>query len=323
MIIFGMIHSEEKKTGSSPAEEQKNGTEPSLSLLSEDDHEEEEEEEDEEYLAAVAIYEEEQEKAYLAAEEEQERAYLFRQTEEEEEYEEEEEEKRAYLFRQTEEEEDFSYFDVYEALEDCKSSYDQFWDMKEEEARLEKEKWYSAEWDKLPMVMEIIVTVTVIHSPFIAGLIADFMHPIHPDDMKEEEDRLKKDAWYSAEWNKLPMAMGIIVTVTVIYSPFLAGIIIEYMYPIHPDDMDEWCAEEWYVEEEPKDTYESPRVTYLDPKLHWSRKGFGDKESYDAAVKAATKKWHRTLSLTKRWGGKWRRKRHEKAFAAVIALTWP
>ena len=51
-------------------------------------------------------------------------------------------------------------------------------------------------------------------------------------------------------------------------------------------------------------------------------KGFYDKESYLAAVNAATKKWHRTRSLAKRWGGRWRWKRHSKANSALLALKW-
>lgn len=52
-------------------------------------------------------------------------------------------------------------------------------------------------------------------------------------------------------------------------------------------------------------------------------KGFCDNESYLAAVNAATKKWHRTLSLAKRWGGDWRWKRHRKANSALLSLTRP
>jgi hypothetical protein len=142
-----------------------------------------------------------------------------------------------------------------------------------------------------------------------------------------EEARLDKEEWYSTEEAKLPMVMMTIVSVTVIHSPFLAGLIIEYMSPIHPDDMgdDELLALE--------DTYESDEETYLEeepepesdpePEPHWWLKGFGDEESYDAEVKAAKKKWHRTRSLAKHWGAKWRWKRHDKAHAALIALTWP
>lgn len=148
-----------------------------------------------------------------------------------------------------------------------------------------------------------------------------------PDIYEALEARLDKKEWYSAEEAKLPMVMMTIVSVTVIHSPFLAGLIIEYMSPIHPDDMDD---DELLALE---DTYESDEETYLEeepepesdpePEPHWWLKGFWDEESYDAAVKAAKKKWHRTRSHAKRWGSKKKWKRHDKAHAALIALTWP
>jgi hypothetical protein len=52
-------------------------------------------------------------------------------------------------------------------------------------------------------------------------------------------------------------------------------------------------------------------------------KGFWNEHEYLVAVKAAKKKWHRTRSLAQWWGGTWRWTRHKKAFAAIIALTWP
>lgn len=133
-------------------------------------------------------------------------------------------------------------------------------------------------------------------------------------DTKEEEARLYKEKWYFKEEAKLPAAMMTIVSVTNLRSPLLAGLIIEYMYPIHPDDMGDKILAL-------NDNYESKEADQTEP--HWSFKGFCDNESYLAAVNAATKKWHRTLSLAKRWGGDWRWKRHRKANSALLSLTRP
>lgn len=130
-------------------------------------------------------------------------------------------------------------------------------------------------------------------------------------DMEEERARLDKEEWYLKENAKLPEIMMIIMSATKIISPLLAGRIIEYIYPIHPDDVEDTydSVEETCPEEEPE------------PKPKWQLKGFQDKDSYDSAVKEATKKWQRTLSLAKRWGSNWRWKRHEKANTALIAIT--
>lgn len=163
--------------------------------------------------------------------------------------------------------------DWRDELDDCKSPYNQYWDMMEERARIDKEKWYLDQDTNLAKVLDTIVTVTVVSSPDIAAIIIEFLSFLHPDDADELEDNYGSDE-----------------------DPYLE-------YSEDPDDTE--------PESEPE------------PMPNWWIKGFDSEQEYDLAVKAAKKKWHRTRDLARRWRGKWRWKRHDKAHAALVALTWP
>jgi hypothetical protein len=145
---------------------------------------------------------------------------------------------------------DEDYYDIFKHVEDCKSPYQQIWDMVEKRKSLAKKLWYTDEYKKMSDIGSAIRSGTPVSCTPLVDIIIDYIFIVHPDDMNDELERELE----------------------------------------------------------------------LELELELERERY--KKVYEVTVMTAKKKWYRTRSLARRWGCRWRWKRHAKAHAVWIALMW-
>jgi hypothetical protein len=119
-------------------------------------------------------------------------------------------------------------------------------------------------------------------------------------DMEESHALYDKENIYHAEMDILSDVSTTIIKTTPLMITGVVNIIIDYMAPIHPDDI---CGEYWSR----GSMFSDEDTEYL-----WWDKGFDTHSSYFEAVNSAKKRVHRSKSLAVRWGGQWRWVRYNK-----------